>query len=104
MVKLLQVLFPLYGEQLLFGVVALFAAGHYVALGAFAAARYGHNVIHGQFFRQGRSAAVMADTFRQAPFPPLGIAQYSGFAALPFEVFLAQIIGKGVYGLLVFHN
>jgi hypothetical protein len=38
LVKLLQVLFPFHGEQLLFGVVAFFAAGHHVAFGAFTAA------------------------------------------------------------------
>ena len=52
-VKLFQILLPFHGEQLLFGCVALLAAGDHVAPGAFAAPGYRHDVIHGQFFGGG---------------------------------------------------
>ena len=48
LVELLEVLFPFHGKQMFFGVVAFFAAGRHIALGAFAAAGNGHDVIHGQ--------------------------------------------------------
>ena len=89
---------PFHGQQLFFGVVAFFAAGHDIALGALAAAGYGHAVIHGQIFGRERPAAVMADPFGQAAFPPLGFAQRSGLVTLPFLVVCAKIIGIGLDG------
>ena len=50
-VKFLQVLFPLHGQQLFFGIVAFFAARHDIASGALSAPGNGYNVIHGQLCR-----------------------------------------------------
>ena len=102
-IELLEVLFPFHGKQLLFSVVAFFAAGHHIALGALAAAGYGHDVIHGQIFGRERPAAVMANPFGQAAFPPLGFAQRSGLVALPFLIVCAQIVGIGLDGWFPFH-
>ena len=87
---------------MLFSVVAFFAAGHDIALGALAAAGYGHDVIHGQIFGRERPAAVMANPFGQAALPPLGFAQRSGLVTLPFLIVCAQIVGIGLEGLFFF--
>lgn len=104
LVELLAVLLPFHGQQLLFSVVAFFAAGHHIALGALAASGYGHDVIHGQIFGRERPAAVMANPFGQAAFPPLGFAQRSGLVTLPFLVVCAKIIGIGLDGGFFFHG
>ena len=103
-VELFQVLIPFHGKQLFFGIVALFAAWHDIAFGAFSAAGYGHNVIHGQLFGQSRSPTVVTGSFGQSSFPPLGIPQLPGLAALSFQIIGVQIIGKGFYGFFAFHN
>ena len=79
--ELFEVFFPLHGQKLFFGVVACFAAGHDVAPGAFAAARYRHDVIHCQ--RAGRrcAPAIKAFTFCHPALPPLGFPQLPGLAA-----------------------
>ena len=101
--ELLEVLFPFHGQQLLFGVVAFLAAGHYVAFGALAAAGYGHNVIHGQVFGRNRPAAIMAGAFCQAALPPLGLSQSPGAVALPFLVVQAKVVGVGLKFIFLFH-
>ena len=103
LVKLFQVLLPFYGKKLLFGRVAFLAAGCHVAPGAFAAPGYRHDVIHGQFFRRGRPAAVVAHTFGQAAFPPLGFSKPPCFMARSFQIFFAQIIGNWLDGFFSFH-
>ena len=103
LVKLCQILLPLHGEQLLFGRVAFLAAGYHVAPGAFSAPGYRHNVIHGQFFRRCWAAAVMANTFGETAFPPLGFSKFPCFVTRPFQIFFAQIIGKWLDGFLSFH-
>ena len=70
-VELYEILFPFHGQQLFLGIVAFLAAGRHIALGAFAAAGNGHNVIHGQILGRKRPAAVMANPFCQSAFPPL---------------------------------
>ena len=102
-VELFQVLIPFHGKQLFFGRVAFFAAGHHIALGALAAAGYGHDMVHGQLFGRGGAAAVMADPFGQAALPPLGVSQRPGFMTLPFQIFFAKIIGEGLDGMFSFH-
>ncbi len=104
MVKFLQISLPLDGEQLFFGVVAFFATGYHVSFGTFATAGYRHDMIHGQLFWQIGPSAVVTDSFSQAAFPPLGIPQFSGSAALPFEILLSKIIGKRFYGLYTFQS
>ena len=75
---------PLYGKELLFGVVALFAAGHDVALGAFSPAGNRYDMVHGELFGRCWTVAIVADTPCQATFPPLGFAQLPGAVAFPF--------------------
>ena len=103
LVKLFQVLLPFHGKKLLFGRVAFLAAGYHVAPGAFAAPRYRHNVIHGQFFGYGWPAAVVAHTFGQTAFPPLGFSKLPCFVTRLFQIFLAQVIGKWLDGFFSFH-
>jgi len=103
LVKLFQILFPFHGKQLLFSRVAFLAAGYHVAPGAFTAPGYRHDVIHGQFFRRGRPAAVVAHTFGQAAFPPLGFSKFPCFVTCPFQIFFAQIIGEWLDGFFPFH-
>ena len=102
-VKLFQILLPFHGKQLLFGRVAFLAAGCHVAPDAFTAPGYRHDVIHGQLFRRGLPAAVVAHAFGQTAFPPLGFSKLPGFAARSFQIVLAQIIGEGLDGFFSFH-
>jgi hypothetical protein len=84
LVKLLEVLFPFHGKHLFFGVVAFFAAGRHVSLGAFTPSGYGYNVIHCQIFGRAWSAAVITNSFCQAALPPLGFPEFPCSATLPF--------------------
>ena len=77
-----------------FGIVAFLAGCNDIAFGALAAPGYGDDMVHSQFFRRSGAPAVMADSFGTAPLPPLGIAEFSGLAALFVHVFFCQIIGK----------
>lgn len=72
--KLLYIGIPLNGQQLLFGVVTLLAARNDVSFGAFTATGYRHDMIHGQPFGRKGTAAIVADPFCQATFPPLGLS------------------------------
>jgi len=103
LVKLFQILLPFHGKQLLFSRVAFLAAGSHVAPGAFAAPGNRYDVIHGQFFRRGWPTAVVAHTFGQAAFPPLGFSKFPCFVARPFQIFFAQIIGEWLDGFFSFH-
>ena len=102
-VKPFQILLPFHRQQLLFSRVEFLAAGCHVALGACAAPGYRHNVIHGQLFRRGWPAAVVAHTFGQTAFPPLGFSKFPCFVARPFQIFFAQIIGEWLDGFFSFH-
>ena len=101
--KLFEILLPFHGQQLLFGIVAFFAAGHYITFGALAAAGYGHNVIHGQIFGRGGPAAVMANPFCQAALPPLRFSKRPCLVTLPFLIVFAKIIGEGLDRRFSFH-
>jgi hypothetical protein len=101
--ELFKVLLPFNGQQLLFGVIAFFAAGHHITFGALAAAGYGHNVIHGQIFGRGRPAAVMANPLCQTALPPLRFSQRSCLVTLSFLIVFAKIIGEGLDRLFSFH-
>ena len=103
LVKPLQILLPFHGQQLLFRRVAFLATGCHVALGAFTAPGYRYNVIHGQFFRRGWPTAVVAHTFGQTAFPPLGVSKFPCFVARAFQIVFAQIIGKWLDGFFSFH-
>ena len=102
-IELFKVLFPFHGQQLFFIVVAFFAAGHHVASGAFTAAGYGHDVIHGQVLGSKRPAAIITGPFCQPAFPPLGFTQGSGPVTLTFLIVRTQIIGEGLYIMLSLH-
>jgi len=90
-------LFPFNGQQLFFGVVALLASSDHVPFGGPAASGDGHNMVHGQFLGRHRAPAVMTGALGTPPFPPLGVPEFSGLAALPFDVFLFQIICKWLH-------
>ena len=85
-------LFPFNGKKLFFCIVAFLASGDHVSFGGSAATGDGHNMVHGQFLGRRRTPAVVADAFGAATFPPLGVPEFSGLAALPFDVFFLQII------------
>ena len=89
-----QVLLPFHREKMFFGVVAFLAGCNDVAFGTSAAAGYGNDMVHGQFFGRRGAPAVMADPFGTSSLPPLGIAQLPGLAALFVDIFFRQIIGK----------
>ena len=103
LVKLCQILLPFHGKQLLFSRVAFLAAGCHIAPGAFTAPGYRHNMIHGQFFRRGRPAAIVAHTFGQTAFPPLGFSKFPCFVTRLFQIFFTQIIGEWLDGFFSFH-
>jgi hypothetical protein len=54
-------------------------------------------MVHGQFLGRCKASAVVADALGTATFPPLGVPKFSGLAALPFDVFLLQIICEGFH-------
>ena len=103
LVKLIQILLPFHGKQLFFSRVALLAAGCHVAPGAFAAPGYRDNVIHRQLFRRRWPTAIVAHTFCQAAFPPLGIPKFPCFLARSFQILFAQVIGEWRDGFFSFH-
>ena len=81
-----EVGFPLHGKELLLLIVAFLTAGNDIALGGFSASGDGYDVIHGQFFGQDRTTAVMAETFVTFSLPPLGAVQLTRLVTLPFDV------------------
>ena len=85
-----------------FGIVAFLTSRNDVAFSALTAAGDGHDMVHGQFFGWRRAIAVMADTFGTATFPPLRVAEFSGFAPFPVHFFFCQIVGKWFHFLYVF--
>ena len=90
-------MFPFNGQELFFGIVALLASGDHVPFGGLSASGNGHNMVHGQLLGRDRAPAVVADALGTASFPPLGVPKFSGLAALPFDVFLLQIICKWLH-------
>ena len=103
LVKPLQILLPFHGKQLLFGRVAFLTARCHIASSAFTTPGYRDNVIHGQFFRQGWPAAIVAHPFGQTAFPPLGSSKLPSFVTRPFQIFFAHIIGERLGGFFSFH-
>ena len=66
-----------------FGVVAFLASRNDVTFCTSATPGDGHDMVHGQFFGSCRVAAVVADAFGAAAFPPLGVAEFSGLVPFP---------------------
>ncbi len=75
--------------------VAFFASRDYVAFGASAAADNRNNVIHGQGTRGNLPAAIMADSGRATPLPPLACAQFPRPLAFVPDLFIADSNKKG---------
>mgnify|MGYP006308176393 CR=1 FL=1 len=74
------------GREVFLFVVAGFAAGHAVALGACAAADHRDDVVHGQFFRGEALPAIMADAPGKLLPPPFALAQFLRLGALARDV------------------
>jgi len=93
-VEALQVIVPFHGKQMLFGVVALLAAGDRISLGGLSPPDDGNDMVHGQLAGRKSPAAIMAPPFGTLPFPPFGMSQVPGFPAFIFDVGLIGVIGK----------
>lgn len=98
--QLQEVFIPFHRQQMFFLVVAVFAAGDQVALGALAAAGDRNDVIHGKFLGRCPAAAIVTNPLGQAAFPPLGIPQISGLLTLSFQVGGVQLKCKWVHVFL----
>src|SRR5210317_1543128 len=77
-----------------FGVVAFLTSGNDIAFCASAAAGYGHDMVHGQFFGSCRVSAVVAGALGAAALPPLRASEFSGLAPFPVHFLFCQIVGK----------
>ena len=89
--------FPLHGQELLFEVVAFFAAGNDIALGGFPSPGNGYEMIHGEIFGRDCATAVMTNAFVTFSFPPLGAAHLSRLLAFPLDVVFRKIVCEWVH-------
>ena len=99
----MKIRFPFHGQTLsLFG-VAGFTGGNNVSFGASATPCDGHDMVHCQFSRGNRFAAVMTDAFGQAAFPPLRGPQISGLLPLPADIAFLKTVGERVGWVFSLH-
>ncbi len=59
-------------------------------------------MIHGEIGGCGFLTAIVALAFGNFPFPPLALAQFTGFVAFAADIGIVQIVGKG--GGFAFHG
>ena len=72
-------------------VVALLAGRGHIAADAPAAADYGDQVVHGEFFGGKLIAAIAADSLGYPVPPPLGLAQFPCLILLPPDLLFGNL-------------
>ena len=85
-VQAVEVLLPLYGDQVAFVAVALFAAWYDVRFRRAATTHDRNYVVHCELTHRDRTLTVMAFADAKAVFPPLGSPQFTCPALLSGNV------------------
>ena len=91
-----RILLPFRWEEIFFFTVTVFTSRDEVSLHGLAAAHDRYEMVHGQFRRLERLAAIGASSARPFPLPPLRGPELARFTLLALDMLFVRCIEKGV--------